>query len=609
MRIVVASPVDVQPERDALVQVVEELNNGVARDRDLRLELARWETDAYPGFHPEGPQGLIDTILNIEDCDVLIGIFWKRFGTPTLDAGSGTEHEFHKAYEAWKKSKRRPQIMMYFNQRPASPKSKVEAEQWGKVLEFREGFPKEGLWWPYNGEFEFERLVRLHLTRFLQAEHPAGSSNRSGAKKVESSQAVTLQNLGSGSVATDGGVAAGQGGVAIGGNVYGDVTIGETQRPSAARGLRESYLSWLIEQVRAVPLAGVDPKSVSERSMHDLELAAVYTGLMTGLTEEPEKRQAGPERELRHLSAVEALNREKRLALLGDPGSGKSTFVNFVALCLAGESLGRSEANLVVLRAPVPQEERDESKKEGPQPWDHGALLPVRVILREFVARGLPSGGRPGVTGDTLWQFIVSELPKTQRDFGEPLRSKLLDEGGLLLLDGLDEVPEAEHRREQVKTAVEGLAAMFPRLRLLVTSRTYAYQKQDWKLKDFAEAVLSPFGRMQIRAFVERWYGHVGPIRGLTAEDTQGKVATLNNNIENNPRLQELASRPLLLTLMASLHAWRGGTLPERREQLYAAAVELLLDQWESRKLKKKPDGSYETIEPSISEWLRVDPR
>jgi hypothetical protein len=326
MRIVVASPGDVQPERDALVQVVEELNNGVARDRELRLELARWETDAYPGFHPEGPQGLIDSILNIEDCDVLIGIFWKRFGTPTLDAGSGTEHEFHKAYEAWKKSKRRPQIMMYFNQRPATPKSKVEAEQWGKVLEFQERFPKEGLWSSYKGKAQFERLVRQHLTHFLQEEHPAGSSNRSGGNKMESALAATI----------------------------GSVTIGETQRASAARGLREAYLSWLIEQVRAVPLAGVDPKSVSEESRRDLELAAVYTGLMTGLTEEPKKRQAGLERELRHVSAVEALNREKRLALLGDPGSGKSTFVNFVALCLASESLGRSEANLAVLRAPVP---------------------------------------------------------------------------------------------------------------------------------------------------------------------------------------------------------------------------------------------------------------
>ena len=73
LRIVVASPGDVQAERNALSTVVEELNHGIARDRGVRLELARWETDAYPGFHPEGPQGLIDPILRIETCDILIG--------------------------------------------------------------------------------------------------------------------------------------------------------------------------------------------------------------------------------------------------------------------------------------------------------------------------------------------------------------------------------------------------------------------------------------------------------------------------------------------------------------------------------------------------------
>ena len=57
LRIVVASPSDVQAERDALRTVLEELNQGIAGERGLRLELARWETDAYPGFHPEGPQG------------------------------------------------------------------------------------------------------------------------------------------------------------------------------------------------------------------------------------------------------------------------------------------------------------------------------------------------------------------------------------------------------------------------------------------------------------------------------------------------------------------------------------------------------------------------
>jgi hypothetical protein len=44
LRIVVASPSDVQAERNALVTVVEELNHGMASDHEVRLELARWET-------------------------------------------------------------------------------------------------------------------------------------------------------------------------------------------------------------------------------------------------------------------------------------------------------------------------------------------------------------------------------------------------------------------------------------------------------------------------------------------------------------------------------------------------------------------------------------
>jgi predicted NACHT family NTPase len=167
-----------------------------------------------------------------------------------------------------------------------------------------------------------------------------------------------------------------------------------------------------------------------------------------------------------------------------------------------------------------------------------------------------------------------------------------------LLLDGLDEVPEADERRLQVKQAVEQFAAMFRKVRVLVTSRTYAYQQQDWKLRGFTEAVLAPFKEAQIRRFVERWYAYVGPLRNLSPEDAQGRAVRLNDIITHNPRLYELATRPLLLTLMASLHAWRGGTLPEQREQLYDDAVNLLLHQWESQKVKRRPDGTEEVIQP-----------
>ena len=79
----------------------------------------------------------------------------------------------------------------------------------------------------------------------------------------------------------------------------------------------------------------------------------------------------------------------------------------------------------------------------------------------------------------------------------------------------------------------------------------------------------------------------------------------LKRTIERNERLAELAERPLLLTLIARLHTEHGGALPEKREELYAQAVELLLNQWESLKVHFKPDGTKE-IAPSLAEFLNA---
>ena len=123
--------------------------------------------------------------------------------------------------------------------------------------------------------------------------------------------------------------------------------------------MREAYLRRTIERTSELSLTGIDPKSASE-SKAQLSLSSVYTALLT-LTPESHQRLNRGEKlgeETRRLSALEQLNRHRRLVLLGDPGSGKSTFVNFVALCMAGESLGHDEVNLALLTTPLPQKER-----------------------------------------------------------------------------------------------------------------------------------------------------------------------------------------------------------------------------------------------------------
>lgn len=412
-------------------------------------------------------------------------------------------------------------------------------------------------------------------------------------------------------------------GVSVGGDVNGDIHTGDkidihqtindpTQTDPVT--LRQAYLRYILTTSNQLSLAGVDPKATNTDNER-LELSAVYTALLTESREREMMGRQPQEREPRRLSALAQLNQHRQLVLLGDPGSGKSTFVNFVAGCLAGEALGHEHLNLARLTTPLPPDEdenrpqppSDKEDKPKPQPWHHGALLPVRVILRDLAAAGLPPSGQ-AATAELWWRFVCQELQKASLDDCPALiRKELREKGGLLLFDGLDEVPSADEHRLHIKQIIEAVADAFPLCRILVTSRTYAYQKQAWRLPTFQETVLAPFSRGQITAFIDSWYRDIARRRNLNSDDAQGRGNLLRQAILGNRRLYELAERPLLLTLMASLHAWRGGSLPEKREELYADAVDLLLDLWEQQRIVRGAGSEIKVIQPSLEQWLKID--
>lgn len=372
----------------------------------------------------------------------------------------------------------------------------------------------------------------------------------------------------------------------IAGSVFGNVSV-HTGTGPAPKVLLAHYLDALIADCQRLKLDVIDEKNTVDAAAQ-LRLGAVYTNLLVTATDE--EIAPSPEEWQKHgrkpLSAAAFASRHPCAVILGKPGAGKTTFTDFLCLCIAGEIRKRPEANLALLG----------------NDWKADKPLPLRITLREYAALSLPGGL-------SLWDHLKKGWKDALEGFADPVRKHLLEQGGLLVLDGLDEVPEASGCREKVKAAIQAFQKDFPNVRLLVTSRTYAYLHQQWQLSGFESAELAAFEKEQWNAFIDKWYAELAIVRRSFATDAAThKAGELKQAIDERPHLQELAASPLLLTLMASLHALRGGTLPRERELLYNDSVSLLLDVWERPKTVYQ-DGKPVIISASAQEFMKLAAR
>lgn len=156
--IMIASPGDVSEERTIIREVIHDWNDVNSVVNKLILTAVGWETHASPEMG-ERPQEIINSRL-LKECDLLVGVFWTRFGTPTGDANSGTEEEIERHVAAGKPA------MLYFSSRPVALES-VDLEQYKAVQAFRDKCKKTGLIQEYNDPQEFRKKFGKHLQTFL----------------------------------------------------------------------------------------------------------------------------------------------------------------------------------------------------------------------------------------------------------------------------------------------------------------------------------------------------------------------------------------------------------------------------------------------------------
>lgn len=127
-RILIASPADVTEERDLAVRAIQEWNDLHSAERQVVLLPLRWETHSAPEYGRR-PQEVINRQV-VDHCDILVGVFWTRIGSPTGIAESGTIEEIERAALGGKP------VMLYFSQAKQDP-DKIEVDQLVKLRDFK----------------------------------------------------------------------------------------------------------------------------------------------------------------------------------------------------------------------------------------------------------------------------------------------------------------------------------------------------------------------------------------------------------------------------------------------------------------------------------------
>lgn len=183
LRILVASPSDVEEERKALEDVINEFNLTWADSHKVWLELVKWETHTRPGFGADA-QDVINKQIG-DQYDIFLGIMWGRFGSPTSRAESGTEEEFERAYSRLETSPENIQIMFYFKD-AGIPPSKIDPTQLAKVQEFQQKIATKygGLYHSFGDTEEFRTKTRIHLSQLVSDWKKALPTSLAGTTKT-----------------------------------------------------------------------------------------------------------------------------------------------------------------------------------------------------------------------------------------------------------------------------------------------------------------------------------------------------------------------------------------------------------------------------------------
>jgi len=153
--VLIASPSDVDEEREAISQTIHDWNSLNSKETGKVLLPVRWESHSAPVMG-DRPQKIINDQV-VRDCDMLIGAFWTRLGSPTGVEESGTVEEIK-----WFLKQQKP-VMLYYSKKPVDM-DEADLVQVQKLKDFKKSIRNKGIQEQYCNIDELKQKLMRQLT-------------------------------------------------------------------------------------------------------------------------------------------------------------------------------------------------------------------------------------------------------------------------------------------------------------------------------------------------------------------------------------------------------------------------------------------------------------